>query len=145
MRAAPNKKSSCPQSADRQASLDHVARMRWLNLPRDSRRESEFRASGPTSHFWRAQSQPMHTRRPRSPSAKSTTDQSIERQHALLDLIAKVNREHCRETRAARWSRRTCKPQTRKRSQATSIQLAFRPSSNVVFQLTASQVVGACR
>src|SRR5436309_13047058 len=87
----------------------------------------------------------MHRRRRRSPSAKSTTRQSIEKQHAHPDLIAKVNREHCRGTGAARWSKRTCKPQRRKRAQATSFQLVSHFSSKVVLQLRASQVLGACR
>src|SRR6266478_4273655 len=118
--------------------------MRWLNLQRDSRPELEFRASNPISRFWRAQLQPMRKRRLRPPSAKSTIDPSVEKQHALPDSIAKANRENRRETKGARWSRHTCKSQTQKKAQAISFQLAFRPSSNVVFVFTASQVLGAC-
>src|SRR2546423_1402957 len=71
----------------------------------------------------------MHKRRRPSPSAKSTADQSAEKQHVLPDSIAKGNRENCRETKGARWSRRTCKPRTGKRAQATSFQLASHVSS----------------
>src|SRR5438874_11578317 len=80
----------------------------------------------------------MHKRRRRSPSTKSTTHQSVEKQHALPDSIAKANREHRRGTRAARWSKRTCKPQRRKRVQATSFQLVSHFSSKVVLQLSVS-------
>src|SRR5213082_3024298 len=43
----------------------------------------------------------MHKRRRRSPSAKSTTHQSVEKQHALPDSIAKANREHRRGNKSS--------------------------------------------
>src|SRR5207244_10861112 len=73
----------------------------------------------------------MHKRRLRLTSAKSTIHPFVEKQHVLPDLIAKANREYRRETKGARWSRRTCKRQTQKKAQAISFQLASHFSSNV--------------